>query len=86
MVESYMKQSALAHLGLNARAMQEEPVGVELSELPANGQIGLRLDPTNKKIRDAAQKALGFALPVDPNTVTTKGKKQALCLAPTNGC
>jgi sarcosine oxidase, subunit gamma len=82
MVESFMKQSALAHLGLNARNIPDETVGVELSELAASGNIGLRLDASNKKIRDAAQKALGFALPVEPNTVTSKGKKQALWLGP----
>lgn len=82
MVENYMKQSALAHLGLNARGVPEGPVGVELSELAPSGHIALRLDATNKKIYDITKTILGFALPVDPNTVKTKGKKQALWLGP----
>ncbi|MBC8267772.1 MAG: sarcosine oxidase subunit gamma [Rhodospirillaceae bacterium] len=82
MVENYMKQSALAHLGLNARSAPQEPVGIELSELAAGGHIGLRLDATNKIIREAAEKALGHPLPLEPNTVTSKGKKQALWMGP----
>jgi len=82
MVENYMKQSALAHLGLNARSAPDGPVGIKLGELDASGHIGVRLDASNKEIHDAAQKALGFALPVEPNTVTSKGKKQALWLGP----
>lgn len=82
MVEAFMKQSALAHLGLNARPAPSEPVGVEMAERPFTGQIGLRLDASDKKIRDAAEKALGLTLPVDANTVTGKGDKTALWLGP----
>jgi sarcosine oxidase, subunit gamma len=82
MVEAYMQQSALAHLGLNARPGPEQPTGVILAEMPMTGQIGLRLDATDQKILQAAEKAIGFALPVTPNTATTKGKKAALWLGP----
>ncbi len=82
MVENYMKQSALAHQGLNARPQPEGDIGVELGELPMMGQVGLRLDSTDKTIRGATEKALGFSLPIVPNTVTTKGKKAALWMGP----
>jgi len=82
MVEAYMKQSALAHLGLNARRATDGPTGVKMAEVVGTGQIGLRLDASNKKMRDAAEKALGFALPMEPNTVTSKGKKSALWFGP----
>lgn len=82
MVEAYMKQSALAHLGLNARSAPDGPTGVKMAEVANTGKIGLRLDASNKKILDAAEKALGFALPIEANTVTSKGKKSALWLGP----
>ena len=82
MVEAYMQQSALAHLGLNARSAPDNPTGVTLAELPITGQIGLRLDARDTTILEAAEKALGFALPVDPNTATTKGKNTALWMGP----
>jgi len=82
MVEAYMKQSALAHLGLNARKAPDGPTGVKMAEVEITGHIGLRLDAANKKIRDAAEKALGFALPIKANTVTSKGKKSALWFGP----
>ena len=82
MVDNYQKQSALAHLALNARTQSDDPAGVELGEMAFLGQIGLRLDASNETIRNLAEKALGFALPVKANTATTKGQKSALWLGP----
>ncbi len=82
MVENYMLQSALAHLGLKARPAPEGTVGVELAEQPIPAQIGLRLDAENGEILTAAEKAIGFELPVGPNTVTGKAKKSALWMGP----
>lgn len=82
MVEAYMKQNALAHLGLQARPKPEGPVGVLLSDAGFSGQIGLRLDAADKPARAAAEKALGISLPVDVNTATTKGDKSVLWLGP----
>lgn len=81
MVETYQRQSALAHLGLNART-SEPDAGVELAELQVPGQIGIRFDGANKALVDLAEKALGLPLAVTPNTVTTKGKKSTLWLGP----
>jgi sarcosine oxidase subunit gamma len=58
--------------------------GGELSirELPFVAQLNLRLD---LKDADAAQRiagALGFALPVTPNTVASNGDRRALWLGP----
>jgi len=82
MVENYRRQSALAHLGLNARAAPPEPAGVKLCEISVPGQVGLRLEATDKTCRGLAEKALGLALPVKANTAAMKGKKTALWLGP----
>ena len=82
MVEAYMKQSALAHLGLNARPEPDGPTGVMMDEAPFFGQIGIRLDAEDNTILTAAQKALGIDLPLKPNTVSTYGNKTALWLGP----
>ena len=82
MVDNYLKQSALAPLKLNARTQTDEPTGVELGETAFFGQIGLRLDASNKEICDLAERGLGFALPVKANSATTKGQKSALWLGP----
>lgn len=82
MVENYMKQGALAHLGLNARTGPDEPAGVTLAEISTPGQIGLRLDASDKTIRDLAEKALGLPLAVKPNTATARGRKSTLWLGP----
>jgi sarcosine oxidase, subunit gamma len=82
MVETYMRQSALAHLGLNARPDLEGPCGVQLGEIAFPGQIGLRLDASDEAILKAAQTALGFPLPVEANAATNKGATTALWLGP----
>lgn len=82
MVESYMKQSALAHLGLNARPAPEERAGVELAEVHMPGQIGLRLDGQNEALCALAEEALGLPLALEPNTATSKGNKATLWFGP----
>ncbi len=82
MVESYMKQSPLAPLGLNARATgfdADVEVGITLAELQVPGQIGLRLDASNKTVLDLAEKALGLPL---ANTANAKADKTCLWLGP----
>ena len=82
MVEQYMRQSALAHLGLNARSNPEADAGVEMSDTPCLGQVGLRLDASDSQLLELAEKAIGFALPLDANTVTSKGNKAAVWFGP----
>ena len=71
MVDAYLRQSPLAHLGLGARAVADEGVadaGVRLGERPFRGQIALRGDAGKKAFRDAVAGVLGQALPREPNT------------------
>ena len=81
MTEGYLRQSALAPLGLNARS-GDDTAGVRMGERPFFTMIGLRGDATDPGFTGGIEKALGFALPLAPNTVTGKGKKSALWMGP----
>ena len=71
MAEPYQRQSALAHLGLAARAAadrEKSDAGVRLGERAFPGQLNLRGDPGNEEFMDAASGAVGCVLPTVPNT------------------
>ena len=56
--------------------------GVELRERALMGHLNLRGDATDRAFLDAVQGALGFGLPVEPNTVSEGGELAALWLGP----
>lgn len=68
MAENFIRQGALAPLGLAARAGGAADAGVRLEELAPRGQILLRGDGSKKAFRDAVGRAIGIAPPVQPNT------------------
>lgn len=81
MVDSFLRQSPLAHLGLAGRAMAVRgDAGVALSERPFPGLVNLRGD--HKAASAAVELAFGFALPSAPNTAAAKGKTGAFWLGP----
>ncbi len=83
MVEAYLRQSALAHLGLDGRAQASRgAAGVALAERPHRGIVNLRLDPKNAGAMAAFEAAFGFALPAQPNTTAGNGEASALWLGP----
>ena len=83
MVETYLRQSALAHLGLDGRAQASRgAAGVALAERPHRGMVNLRLDPKNAEAMTAFAAAFGFALPAQPNTTAGNGEASALWLGP----
>ena len=83
MVEAYLRQSALAHLGLDGRAQASRgAAGVALAERPHRGMVNLRLDPSDETAMNAFAEAFGFALPVQPNTSAGNGEASALWLGP----
>ena len=83
MAESYLRQSPLAHLGLESRAQAERgAAGIAMAERRFPGIVNLRGKAEDEAFAEAAQKVLGFALPVEPNTAAGKGKTQALWLGP----
>jgi len=82
-VEAYLRQSALAHLGLDGRAQASRgAAGVALAERPHRGMVNLRLDPSDATAMNAFADAFGFALPVAPNTSAGDGAASALWLGP----
>jgi sarcosine oxidase subunit gamma len=83
MPEGYLRQSVLAHLGLEARAVEDPgDAGLVLCERAHLGKVGLRGDPGDKAFLAAVEKELGFALPLRPNTVTASVDVTAFWLGP----
>jgi sarcosine oxidase, subunit gamma len=83
MVEAYLRQSALAHRGLQ-RAAAEAPArtGITLSERPFRAMLNLRGDPADAGFLSAVRTAAGVELPVEPNTTRRAGSLTALWLGP----
>ena len=55
---------------------------VSVRELPFAAQFNLRVDPRDVSLMERISAALGFALPVTPNTVGAEGDRRALWLGP----
>ena len=83
MPEDYLRQSALAHLHLEARATDDPgEASVLMCERAHLGKINLRGDPEPGEFRTAVEGVLGFGLPVEPNTVSAGGGLHLLWLGP----
>ncbi len=83
MAEAYLRQSALAHLGLAARAVADPgAAGVRLGERAFRGQLNLRGEIGRKRFRDALEGVLGLVPPRKPGTVAAAGGLACLWLAP----
>jgi sarcosine oxidase subunit gamma len=82
-VEAYLRQSALAHLGLEGRGEAiRGAAGVAMGERPHRGMVNLRLDPGNAEVMAAFEAAFGFALPTSANTSAGNADTIALWLGP----
>ncbi|MBT6095299.1 MAG: sarcosine oxidase subunit gamma [Rhodospirillaceae bacterium] len=86
MPETYLRQSPLAHLHLDARAVADAGLtgaGVEMSEISGRTLVNLRGDAKDPAFIAAVIKALGISLPTDANTVSSKrGGMNILWLGP----
>ena len=83
MVEAYLRQSALAHLGLEGRGEETRgAAGIAMGERPHRGIVNLRLDPGNAEAMAAFESAFGFALPAAANTTAGDADTIALWLGP----
>ncbi|WP_299399807.1 sarcosine oxidase subunit gamma [Pelagibius sp.] len=83
MVESYLRQSALAHLGLEARDQSgQEGAQVRLQEKVLPAAVNLRGDPSDEGFLAATHQALGVALPLEPNRVESSERIAVLWLGP----
>lgn len=85
MPDSYLRQSPLAHLHLQSRAVGDAGItdaGVTLSEIPHRDMLNLRGRQTDKNFMAASETSLGLALPTDANTAASKRGMDVLWLAP----
>ena len=83
MVEAYLRQSALAHLGLEGRGeVLRGGAGIAMTERPHRGIVNLRLDPENTEAMAAFEAAFGFALPIKANDTAGDADSIALWLGP----
>jgi len=55
---------------------------LSIRELPFVSQVNLRADPKEADLMQRLATAIGFALPIVPNTVTSRDDRRALWLAP----
>ncbi len=83
MADSYFRQTALAPLGLAAKATDAPgEAGVLMSERPLADHVSLRGDGGSMEFLQVARTTLGYALPTEPNTVTEGANSRALWLGP----
>jgi len=83
MVDPYLRQSALAHLGLVGHpAPLDGAAGVTLGEHAFEGIVNLRANGGDKAAQDAVRAALGVGLPLEANTVETGDSARAFWLGP----
>ena len=83
MVDDYLRQSPLTHLGLAARVEdQREVAGIAMSELRHRGIVDLRGRMDDSAFMAAAENALGFALPTEACTVAGTDEVAALWQGP----
>ncbi len=79
MAERYQRQTPLAHLELEARALVSvEEAGVRMGEAAFRGQIALRGDAASETFVDAVKEIFGVDVPVKPNTASMPGSSRCL--------
>lgn len=83
MVERYLRQSPLAHLGLGVQARESgDSAGVRLAERPFPGIVGLRGPRKDKAFREAFEAAAGYALPEAAGATAASPNTTAFWLGP----
>lgn len=83
MADTLLRQSALAHLGLEARAVAAPTeAGVTLCERTFRDQLALRGDPEAESFVAAVESVLGVPPPLEANTVASRRGVSLLWLGP----
>jgi sarcosine oxidase, subunit gamma len=83
MIEKYLRQSPLAHLGLGGQVGDDAPqAGVRLAERPVFGFVNLRGPGADPAFLDAFKAAAGYALPGEAGMSGGDGDTTALWLGP----
>ena len=86
MPDRYLRQSPLAHLHLDARALADAALvdcGIEMAEVRHHDMLILRGQTTDAAFMAAVKKTLAISLPTEPNTAMSKrGGADVLWLGP----
>jgi sarcosine oxidase subunit gamma len=83
MVETYLRQSPLAHLGLERRAAEEATgATVVMAQRPFQALATLRGVPNSTKLKKAVKDTLGVTLPTSASTASTGAGHAILWLGP----
>ncbi len=85
MPDSHLRQSPLAHLGLQGRATPAEAgpdAGVRLAELPYRGIIDLRGNSGDLAFLGATERILGVGLPLEACRAAVRSEVTLLWLGP----
>ncbi len=83
MIESYLRQSPLAHLALAAHGPGSgKPAGVHMAERPFPGLVNLRGPGDNANFHGAFKAAAGYDLPVEAGATAGSANTTALWLGP----
>ncbi len=84
MIAEAVRRSALADYAERFAALSAATDGdLSMRELPFLSQINFRADPTDASLMQRLASSLGgLALPLVPNTVTSRGDRRALWLGP----
>lgn len=83
MIAEAVRRSPLADYVDRFAALSAATGGdLSIRELPFVSQINLRADPKDARLMQQLESALGFALPVGPNTSASREGRRALWLGP----
>ena len=83
MIAEAVRRSPLADYADRFAALSKATDGaLSIRELPFVSQVNLRADPKEADLMQRLATAIGFALPIVPNTVTSREDRRALWLAP----
>ncbi len=83
MIAEALRRSALADYAERFAALSAASGGeLSIRDLPFVTQVNLRADPKDAGLMQRLAEALGFALPVVPNTVASRDDGRALWLGP----
>lgn len=83
MIAEAVRRSPLADYTDRFAALSTATAGaLSIRELPFVSQVDLRADPKDADLMQRLATAIGFALPIGPNTVTSREDRRALWLAP----
>ena len=83
MISEAIRRSPLADYADRFAALSKATDGaLTIRELPFVSQVNLRADPKDADLMQRLATAIGLALPIAPNTVTSGKDRRALWLAP----